>query len=414
MGAYDLLAVTKLRGIWNELKDIRSVSSDLRWTKGTDGRLGNVTPSASGRIPLVNATHGEIFARISDRVTIAPLVNYNQAAPLKTQNVTVRLEQSTIPKIKHGTKLDEEMLNVLARIENSLSGVEALNSEDANTFLQYEINQLDNLADGVDWRIEQMAISMLVDSFVYNAGGVNYSITWNTPAEFKLTPSTLWGDGTAGISHGAATATPFSDIWTLMTNLQQKYGVTYNRMSMSYQTFQYILNTTEFKNLAPIYLARFGFAPTVSQLPFNDTALMKQFVTSMFSGQMEIEFDDRVVMQELPDLSNWVAPPGTPAATQYVRLMPANKVILSNVQNDGDRRIWDIANAPVIEALPGMIPGLIGGSTGDATGNGRYGPFPYASAASLNANPPGKELWVVQDAIPRKKALDANAVLTVW
>lgn len=411
MGAYDLLATTRIRAIWNELKDIRQVSKDYRWTKGTDGHLGSVMPSASARIPVQNATHGEIFARFSDRITIAPIVAYNAPAPLKTQNVTVRLEQSTIPKIKHGTRIDEDMLITLARLDANLSGVEALNSEDAQTFLNYEIRQLENLQDGVDARIEQMAIAMLCDSFVYNANGVYLNMSWGMNADFKLTPTTLWGDGTPGIAHGAAGATPLSDIWTLQTNLQQKYGVTFNRMSMSYQTFQYILNSTEFKNLAPLYFSMFGIAPNVSALPLNDTETMKKLVGAMFGGKMQIEFDDRVVMVENADLANWAAPPAVPASGQYVRLQPANKVILTNTANDGDRRIWDVANAPVIEALPGMIPGLIGsvGAQGD-----KYGPFPYASATSLNANPPGKELWVVQDAIPRKKQLDASAVLTVW
>lgn len=409
MGAYDLLATTRIKAIWNELKDIRQVSKDYRWTKSTDGNLGNVAASGSPRIPIQNASHGEIFARFSDRITIAPIVAYNGIAPIKTQNVTVRLEQSTIPKIKHGTRIDEDMLIVLQRLNDNFTGVESYNSDDAQTFLNYEIRQLENLADGIDARLESMAIGMLCDSFVYSANGVQLNMNWGMNADFKLTPGTLWGDGTPGISHGASGATPLSDIWTLQTTLQQKYGVTFNRMSMSFQTFQYILNSTEFKNLAPLYFTMFGIAPNVSSLPLNDTATMKKLAEAMFGGKMMIEFDDRTVMVEQADLVNWAAPPATPASNQYLRLHPVNKVILTNTKDDNDRRIWDIANAPVIEALPGMIPGLIGGLGGD-----KYGPFPYASAASLNANPPGKELWVVQDAIPRKKQLDASAVLTVF
>jgi hypothetical protein len=415
MGAYETLAVTRIKGLWNELVDQRQVSKDLRWTEGTNARLGNVAASTTPRIPSKSASWGEINARWTDRITIAPIVGYGQRAPLKTQNVTVRLEQSNIPKIKHGTMLDEQMLIMLHRVEENIAaGLIDVSSttDDLDTFLSYEMNQLANLRDGVLARQEHMAIGMLLNSYSYgNEHGQLFTMTWGAPSNLLVTPTNPWGDRALGINHGTAGATPFSDFWNLNTNTQQQYGFTYNRMSMSFQAFQYILGTTEFKNLAPLYMSQFGLAPTISQLPLADTARMKAIVETMMGAIIEI--DDRVVMIEQNDLGNWTAPPGVPSNSQYIRFQPANKVILTNTQSDNDMSTWDLANAPIMEAKAGMVPGMIGAADGMSAAN-VYGPFSYATSANLNGNPPGIEMWSVKNVLPRKKELAASAVLTVF
>jgi hypothetical protein len=415
MPAFDVLATTTIRGIWQELTDQRQVSKDLRWTKGTDGRLGNVLSSTTPRIPTFNCLWGDVAARITDRVTIAPVMGLDQQAPLKVPNTTVRLEQTTMPKIKHGIRLDEEMLRTLARVQANLmtSVNDVADDEGANVFMRYEIGQLEALMDGVEARLEHMAIGMLLGNYTYaNEHGVQFNMTYQLPSECSVTPALYWGDGSGlmGISHSNVSATPISDIYDLQVTVQQKYGIMYNRMSISYRGFQYIIGTNEFKALAPLYMSMFHVPPSIAQIPTHDTNVVKAILSDMLHG-MEIEIDDRLVMWENNTLSNWNAPPASPAAGQYIRFQPINQAIFTCKAEDGNLKTWDIANVPLIETYPGMIPGLHGTFEGAEKG-GLRGPIGYATSASLNGNTPGKELWAAMSAIPRRKNLPASAVIT--
>lgn len=414
-GPWEPLAVTSIRGIWREIRDIRQLSGaqmDFRWTKGTDGRLGNVKLSKSPRFPMKNVLPGEVFARMSDRVSIAPIVGHGQQAPLRVPNLTVRLQQVAIPKIKHGESVDEEKLLMLSRVKDNLSRTleEVYTEEDGyREFMNYEVERLQMLSLGVDARVEWMAVQSLLGTLTYaNDKGAIFQMTWDMPADLKVNVNP-WGSGNFGIQEAVPTATPATDIQSLQTNTQQKYGTRFNRMSISMKGFLYILGTTEFQKLAPVYMQAHGIAPNVAQIPTSDFAFMKSIVQDMFG--MEIEIDDRVYQTETNNLTNWAAPPAAPASGQFSRFMPENKVILSRSEDDGDMSVWDIGNTYVYEGLPGMVPGLIGNFEG---GGGMYGPISYATAASLNANPPGMELWTAQAAVPRRKEITNTAVLTIF
>lgn len=402
MPGYEFLATQHINGVWPDIYFALQQGRDMRWTKG-DGK------GAGARIPVRPSTLGEIHARINDRFVIAPIIGRGQAAPMRTPNMTVRLEQTNIPKIKHGMPINEEMLRLLQRIEDNLSGVPSINSEDVQVFLNYEGQQLMNLMLGVDARIEHMAVGMLLGTYTYaNDKGIVFTMAWTGPSDLLVTPGTAWGDGTAGISHGAASATPISDIQALITNAQTQYGAEFDTITISRQAFDYILNTTEFKAQAPLFYSVAGLAPTFTAIQANNRAKMREVFMNLVN--MNVEFDDRQVMVEQPDLTNWVAPPAAPAANQYIRYQPANKVILTDSRKWGDMNVWDIANLPVIESMRGMVPGLIG----EAPQGSSRGPFGYASAISLNGDPPGKALYAVQEAVPEKKDLVSSAVLTVY
>lgn len=406
MGAYDLLAVTRIDALWDETADIRELQKDFRWTAET-----------GGRIPWKNATWGEIAARISSRITIAPFVGYGQSAPMKTPNVSVRLEQTNIPKIKHGIPINEDMLIMLRRLQHAMaSGYSEMEAtqEDLSTFTNFEMEQLGDLEEGCRARAEHFAIGMLCNGYTYaNEHGMMFNMTWNTPSELSVTPAILWGDGSAGGSHANANATPISDMQILQTLLMQKYGFYFNRASMPLQVLMYIFFTTEFRSLAPLYSTTLGLSPANNALPYNDLQYMRSLLQRMWN--MEIETDDRVVMIEDNALDNWIPPPSTPATGQFIRYHPLNRVILTNTSSDGNMKDWDMANAPVMEAVAGLVPTMIGSpeTLGSETGGNVYGPFSYATAADPNGDPPGLKLWSSLSILPRKKRLTVSAVLTV-
>lgn len=409
--SYELLAVTHINALWDELADVRTIAGDFRWTGTTDGRLKNVNASNAPRIPWRNTYWGEIAARISDRPTIAPIIGYGQRAPLKTPNLNVRLEQANIPKIKHGMMINEEMLIMLHRIEENIGHglTESMAvMEDISAFTSYEVNQLEMLDLGARYRIEHMAIGMLCNSYSYGMEhGEAFSMSWGMPNDLNVAVSTQWGDGSAGSGHANVSATPITDMQLIQTLAEQEYGTTFNRASMPLYVLNYIFFTTEFKALAPIYATRMGISPAAPSLPFNDYKYMKSILESMW--ELTIEIDDRKYMVEDNALDNWNPPPGTPATGQYARLHPSNKVILTNTQDDGQLSTWEISNAPVLEAKAGMVPNMIGTPDGKSV----FGPFSYVTAADSNGNPPGLSLWSTMSAVPRKKKLASSAVLTV-
>jgi hypothetical protein len=410
--SYELLAVTHINSMFDELADVRTIAGDFRWTGTTDGKLKNVTASNAPRIPWHPRYWGEIAARISDRPTIAPIIGYGQRAPLKTPNLAVRLEQNDIPKIKHGVQINEDMLIMLHRIEENLSrGLTESTAvmEDISAFNSYEVGQLEMLDLGCRYRIEHMAIGMLCNTYAYGTEhGQAFNMSWGMPADLNVTVSTQWGDGNSGSTHANVGATPITDMQLLQTLAEQEYGTTFNRASMPLYVLNYIFFTTEFKNLAPIYATRMGISPAAPTLPFNDYKYMKSILEAMW--ELKIEIDDRKFMYEDPALDNWNAPPNVPASGQYLRLHPSNKVILTNDMDDGSLNTWEISNAPVLEAKAGMVPNMIG--TPDS-GKSVFGPFSYVTSADSNGNPPGLNLWSTMSAVPRKKKLASSAVLTV-
>lgn len=405
MPAYDLLQTTRIAAIINELEDIRQVSRDYRWTIG-NGQEALGSAPGSPRVPTRNIEDGEIFLRLTDRVTIAPIIPLDSPAPLRANN-PVRLSQTTVPKIKHGMALGEEQLDMLDRIEHNLAGVEAQNSRDAEAFNNYLIYSMMDLLDGVKARVEHLTVGMLMDTYVYEENGMKLNISWGMPSDLKATAAINWMTGTPLVNN--ASATPVTDIQTLINNTAQKYGIRYNRASMSRQAFLAMVSSTEFRNLAPLYAQFFFNAVGTASVPVNDFNRMRSFAQDMLS--LEIEFDDRQVQRETLAGDSFVAPPGTPDANQFLRFQPANKVILTCKESDGDFMTWDFANARLQETRAGLASGIIGGFEGM---NNSFGPVGYAASASPTADPPGLRLFAAQRGFPRKKGLASSAVLTVF
>lgn len=365
MSQYDILATTNVRAIINELQDIRQISRKFTWIE---------------RIPRVEALDGEIMAKYTGRAFAADIIAYDASAVVRAPN-PIRLEQTTIPKYKHGLVINEEMMNVLDRIRAGNAS-----RTDNNVFENYMVNTMTDLVDGTRMRIEAILVAMLCDSFTYNKLGIQISgLGWGMPSALKVTPGVLWSV--------PATATPVNDIMSLRMTAQQTYGITFDRLSMSLQAFQYMIATAEFQAKAQLYAQ---FALPTGGFPVNDLQLMTA-LTNRILG-MAIELDDRQFWVENAD--------GTQTATRY---LPNNKVIFSATGFDGDTTTWDFAAGLIQETRPGLVPGIIGGFQGQD-----YGPVGYWSAANLDGNPPGMVGWAVDRGFPRKYNPAANAVLTAF
>lgn len=363
---YDILAVDNVMAIIDELQDIRQYNRDFRWVQ----RLGHS-----------NALDGEILAKYKGRIFAADILTYNSAAVIRAAR-PIRLEQTAIPTLKHGLFIDQENLAVLDRIAAGNA-----NRQDNNIFEDYLAQSIIDLVDGVRARMEALITAMLIDNLTYNHLGVAISgLSWGMPSDLKVTPSTLWTDAT--------NADPVNDIMTVVVLAQQKYGVKFNRITMSYQAFQYMVLTQSFRNKAQVYSQ--VLIPGATSFPVNDVPLMIK-LASMILG-MAVEFDDR---------QSWVQ--HHDGTEQNFRYLPQNVVLLTTTDFDGDRSAMDWANALVDETRPGIVPGMIGQFEGQ-----QYGPVGYTTAASLDGNPPGLILWGAGRGFPRKKMLASSAALTVF
>lgn len=417
MGAYDLLAVTRINGIWDALKDVRIVNEDFRWVAGNKAQqpLLYGVGSTGARIPIKRMLWGEITARFTDRPTIAPIISYNAAAPMKTLGPTVQLQQHNIPKIKHGAHIPEDTLQMILRIQQNLESGMTDNmqtKDDVTVFTNWLQRQIEMMAKGTLIRLEAMAIGMLAGQYLYNDPnnhGTVLSMTWQIPAEANVVPGTLWGDGSFGISHANVNATPLSDYWAMRTTLETTYGVEFTRASIPLQGLLYVFGTNEFRNNAPAYMARYGIAPAQVNIAFNDTHFMTTILEAMW--RLTIEVDDRKFMVEDNALDNWVDPlsGNAPASGQYARYQPVNQCIFTMVADDGDLDTFDIGDVPVMESIAGLVPGMIGQPT---MGDNTFGPYTYVSASNLAGDPPGFNIYSVRNSLPRRKKLLCSAVIT--
>lgn len=365
MGAHEILAVKNINGIVNAIRDVRETTRNYFWRE---------------RIPRKqNVPNGELMGKFTGNVFIADIIGLDAKARYRT-GPAVTLERHSAPKIKHGVILNEANMELLDRIEANLA-----TATDRSFWEDYIENTLIDLVDGVKIREETLIMAMLTDSFSYSGNGIEISgVGFGMPSDLKVTVDTVWSD---------PAATPIADIKSVNQIAEDKYGVKFNRVTMSRTAFNNAIRTDEFRELAQLFSRN---TLPVSAFP---NSLAREFHEQAFASiaGMTLEFDDRSYASE-----------GLDGAVTMNRFMPTSKVILSNSEWDNNARVWDLASAVLEETKPGRIPSLIGSFDGPDSG-----PVGYATAADPNGDPPGIILWAASKAWPRKRLEAANACLTV-
>lgn len=357
------LEATRVNRVMQAIQDVRELPQQLVWSQ---------------RIPTVDAVDGEIMARFIGRVQIADLVADDSQAVTYTSG-KMTFETTTVPNIKHGQQLTQTQLNELVALTATGGNI--------GIYANYEQRIVDGLLLGIRQRIEALNIAMLCDTFSYDRLGIKMAgVTWGMPADLKLTPSVAWTDAT--------NATPVTDILTLNRLAQVRYGVRFDRLTMSLSAFLYLIATTEFQTRSRTFLA-----PNVSfvNLPTQNTTYMQGLAQSVLEVQQIELYDARFWSQDETGVL-------TSAAFQ-----PINKVIFSLIANDGNGQIWDFANGVTTES---MIGSMVRTSMIGRLGAPQRGPIAYTTASDT-LNPPNITYWGVQRGFPRKHLLQANAVLTV-
>ncbi len=366
VAALQILEVARVNRIMQALQDIRELPQELVF---------------SSRLEDVPAADNEIMARFLGRVQIADLVADDQRAVVYSSG-KLSFESTTVPNLKHGVNLTQEMLNQLLAIEAN-GGIQ----NDDGLFSQYENRTVDGLLLGIRQRKEALAVAMAIDGFSYDRLGIKMNnVSWGMPADLKPTVAITWDN--------AATATPVDDILTLKLVAKVRYGQEFDRMSMSTTAFRLMVATTNFQTHA-----RFVLPPNspTSILPLQNIAYQKNLAQSVL-GMREIEiYDARYWSQDET---------GALTSAPY---LPITKVAFSSSADDNDPMVHDFANGVVTETIvssltPTNIVGRFGGP--------QRGPVAYATATS-DLNPPQITYWGVARGFPRKHRLQSTACMTV-
>jgi hypothetical protein len=368
---WELLAVNRVNTIMRALQDVRELPQQLLFLN---------------RTPIVEATDEEIVARFTGNVVIADVVADDQEALVRS-NGSITLDTTKIPNIKHGTPITQSMINLIERIEAG-GGIR----DDVGIVDNWLNRSLDNLLIGVRQRMEYFLIGAALDSVTYNRLGVNFTATFGTPSDLKVTVSHLWSSPSTG--------TPVSDLQTQQALGREKYGKNYNRFTMTSVVFRDMIATTEFRDKSALYNQLVGI--TSATFPIADIPAMTQMAGRILSAQIELY--DAKYQQE-----------NSASTLTVTGFFPDDKVLLSDTSDDNSGMAMDFANGIVTESVVAELTGLtvIGGGENGGFGGPVSGPVSYATAASPDLNPPGMNLWAVARGFPRKHDLAMTSVLTV-
>lgn len=357
------LQAQRVNRIFEALRDVREKPQDLVFLN---------------REPVIPASDEEIIGKFIDYVQVADIIADDAEAGVYNSG-KISYESNAVPNLKHGARLTQEMLNRLNRIN-----AYGLDGPDAQALVQWERRTLDNLLLGIRQRMELLLVARACDSLTYNKLGIQIAGNWGMPAGLKVTVGTAW-DNTS--------ATPVSDVQTMQLTGSIKFGIKYDRLTMSTQAFRYMIATTEYQNKARAYIpAQLTFS-NIQTLNLDEMRSLAE--TTM--GVKIVLYDARYQTQNAD---------GTRTFTPF---LPIVNVILDSSQNDKNPNVQDFANGVVTESIMSQfVPtGMVGSLPSNATG-----PVAYVSAKS-DMNPPNLTYFGVARGFPRKFLLQSQSCLTV-
>lgn len=336
------------------------------------------------RTPLVNVLDElEILGSYSGSIFAADLITDDaEAVVVDSGRYEMTGRVTAIPNIKIGARVSQSMMNKLAQLAR---GIELDGQQDLITGWENQLAQ--NLVTGVRQTMNYLCAGMMLDGIVYDRLGVKISSGFGTPADLKqtLTGTREW------ITANVATMKPIEDLQFMTQSVAPTLGKSYNRVTMSTVAFQKIIASDEFAERVRLFLR---LEPTQFSLNIYDVPNMQTMFQSITGLQLELE-----------DTTFKVRNTNGTSTTQ--RVLPENKVILSNTNDDNSPLAYDFANAIVDETI---VAPLIEGAPD--LGGPQVGPVSYYRG-NLELNPPDLRAWAVAKGFPRKHDKLATAILTV-
>ncbi|HEX8653103.1 MAG TPA: hypothetical protein VF708_19960 [Pyrinomonadaceae bacterium] len=363
MDPIQILQAARITGKVQALQDVRTLSPIL---------------TMLSRTPIVPAEEGELMVSFIGNPVIADLVADDQKAAVYSVG-KFRTETHGAPNLKLGQMLTQAQIKLLRSLNVNPARFSAYDNTE-NTIL-------DQLLNGVRMRMEAICWARAMDGFSYRRLGIIMdNVTWGMPQELKVTLEVPITDHANCL------------IVTYINNLrriaQVRYGIVYDRISMSLAAFNEMIACAEFQAKARTYLA-----PNVSWVNLNtqNTEDMSALARRVLS----------VAEIELQDWRYWTQ--GEDGVLKSEPFMPINKFVFSARMNDNNAMVADFANGVPTEVdvsnLVRESNGIIGSLPADT-----YGPVGYAEGS---LNPPQITYWGVARGWSRKHLKQETAVMTV-
>lgn len=330
------------------------------------------------RTPVVPAEDGEIMVSFIGNPVIADLIADDQKANIYSVG-KFRTETSGAPNIKLGQMLRQSQIKLLRSL--------GFNPARFGAYDDTENTILDQLLFGVRMRWEALCWARAMDGFSYERLGIIMrDVTWGMPAELKVTLEVPITD------HANCLIVTY--IQNLRRLAQVRYGIVYDRISMSLAAFNHMVACTEFQTKARMYLA-----PNVSfvNLDTQNTDAMRGLAQNVL-GIAEIELQDWRYWTQDVDTGSLTSEP----------FLPINKFVFSARMNDNNAMVADISNGVPTEVDVASLvggQGIIGQLPADT-----YGPVGYAEGS---LNPPQITYWGAARSWTRKHVKQETAVMTV-
>lgn len=358
-----ILQAARITGKIQALQDVRTIP-------------GNLT--MLNRTQIVPAEEGELMVSFIGNPVIADLVADDQKAAVYSVG-KFRTETHGAPNIKLGQMLTQAQIRLLRSL--------GINPSRFSAFDNTENTVLDQLLRGVRMRMNAICWARALDGYSYRRLGIIMeNVTWGMPADLKVTLEVPVTD------HANC------KIVTYVSNLRRlarvRYGIIYDRWTLSEAAFQHVIQCVEFQTMARVYLA-----PNVSFVNLNtaNTEDMLALARKVF-GILEIELEDNRFWSEGED--------GALTSESY---LPINKSVFSARMNDNDAMVADFANGVPTEVdvsnLVRASNGIIGALPADT-----YGPVGYAEGS---LNPPQVTYWAAGRGWSRKHLKQETAVMTL-
>lgn len=363
----ELLSPRRIKEVAPAVEDIRTLPDQFR---------------GLSRVPFMPAEDGDILARVSGREVAGDILP-DGARPLPKQAAPITLEQIAIANFKRSVKLGASQLALLARIVSNGGVPGEIDSFGSYIGDTVRRNRMGNMA-----RAEQCVWGMFLDTFTYSYAGTQFTVTWNKPSNLKATTAVSWGSS-------PSSATPVTDVQSLVITGADQYGVQYDRMEITTTDLINLVNTTQFQNISKSTL---GIPSGGTLAPAGNNAYTRDLAARVLGVDKVLVMDRSIDIEALD---------GTISTS---KLLPTGKVLLSRSSDDDNSMTWDFANGIVLESIVAAIVGIgSGGMVGGFAGIDR-GPIGFAIGDLPSAN---VELFDVIRGFPRTKNPAATAVLTL-
>lgn len=344
------------------------------------------------RTPIVPvASDAEILGSFSGTIFAADIITDDaEAVVVEAGRLEMTGSVSSVPNIKLGARVSQSMMGKLAQLAQGITL-----QGDAELITGWENRLVNNLITGVRQTQNYLCAAMWLDGLVYDRLGVKISTGFGTPSVLKqtLVGSRRWSTD-SGATANVAGMKPIEDLQYMVQNVgtSADIGYVYNRVTMATNTFQFIIASDEFAERVRLLLQ---LEPDQFSMNIYDIENMKTLFTRVTGLQLELEdgtFNAR----------------NTNGTRTNQRVLPFNKVLISNSNDDGNSNVYDFANAIVDESIAASI---IAGAPD--IGGPQFGPIGYY-VGNQRLDPPDYSAYAVAKGFPRKHEKNAVAVITVW